>query len=69
MWCVCANKDGDLSLMTRSERETMLDVLMDIKADIPSFVIKVFDHKEDAELYIKNMNGVNKTLTNLFDNL
>jgi len=68
-WCVCLDRDGWLSLMTRSERELMLEVLMDIKAEIPSFVVKVFDHKEDAEQYIHNMKGVNKTLRNLFDNI
>lgn len=67
MWCVCSNRDGYLSLMTRDERELMLSVLMDLKVPIPTYVVKVFEEKEDAEKYIRDINNTNDIIDGLFN--
>ncbi len=65
-WCVCSSRDGYLSLMTRDERETMLSVLMDLKVPIPTYVVKTFEKKEDAEKYIRDINHTNDIIDNIF---
>lgn len=64
-WCVCSTRDGKLSLLTRVEREMMLKVLMSLKKEIPTHVIKTFESKSDAEKYILEINRVNKLIKNL----
>lgn len=64
-WLVCSDRDGNLYIMTRQERETMLSVLMDAGKEIPHFVVKVFDGNEDAIKYIQSINEINNLLNSL----
>lgn len=53
MYCVCQNKkDGELSIQERVDRETMLNVLINLKKQPEDFVVRMFDTKEKAEKYI-----------------
>lgn len=64
-WCVCSTRDGDLSLMSREEREILLKFLMYLKLGVPHFVVKVFYDKEDAEQYIRDMKETNDLIDGL----
>lgn len=65
IWCVCLGKDGSLTVLSRSERESMLTILMDIGSEIPSFVVKTFDEKQEAEEYIKRIENINQIIEGL----
>ncbi len=55
MWCVCQNKTtGELSIMARPERETMLSVLLDLGAGVETRVIAEWPTKEEAEKYVSD---------------
>lgn len=64
-WLVCSTRDGDLSLMSREEREILLKCLMFLKIGVPHFVVKVFYDKSEAEQYIKDQKEINDLLDNL----
>lgn len=60
MYCICIHKEtGELSAMTRSERETMISVLLDLKQPIDTWVIGMKETKEDAEKYIRDIQQAN----------
>lgn len=60
MYCICIHKEtGELSSMTRSERETMISVLLDLKQPIDTWVIGLKETKEDAEKYIRDIQKAN----------
>jgi hypothetical protein len=66
MWCVCQhNESGELTIMSRHERETMLSVLIGLGEPIPTWVIMVKHTKEDAEQYATNIRNVNELLAEL----
>jgi hypothetical protein len=66
MYCVCVDKKtGELSIQTRIERERTIDCLIDIQADIPTYVLKTFDLKEWAEKYIDDMINADKILNKI----
>jgi hypothetical protein len=45
--------------MSRSERETMLSVLLDLKQPIDTWVIGLKETKTDAEKYIQDIKEAN----------
>ena len=56
MYCVCIDKaTGDLFVMERSERETMISVMLQLRQPIPSWVLRMKDTKEDAEKYVSDI--------------
>jgi hypothetical protein len=61
-WCVCSNREGVLSLMTRYEREEMLKILGPLKKGVPTHVVKTFENKKDAKKYISDIKRVNKLI-------
>ncbi len=64
-WCVCQTKSGELFVQSRPERERMLDVLIELQADIPHFVIKTFDTQKQAEDYVAEMTRINKIINQI----
>lgn len=67
MWCICIDKEsGDLFVMERVERETMLSVLLDLKQPIPSFVLREKETKEEAEKYIEEIKAANDLIEKTF---
>jgi hypothetical protein len=62
MWLVCTNRDeSEYSIMTRGEREVLLDTYMELGDGVPTRVLKTFHKKKDAKKYVKEMK-----LTNIF---
>jgi len=51
--------------MTRSEREQMISVLLDLKQPIPSFVIAIRSDYQEAKKYIQDIKSVNNLITDL----
>lgn len=62
MWCVCSNREGVLSLMTRYEREEMLKILIPLKKGVSTHVVKTFKKKKDAKKYIADIQRINKMI-------
>lgn len=62
MYCVCQNKDGEMFIQSRAERENMLSVLMDIEQAIPTFVIKTFDNEVEAKLFVVEQQAINSLI-------
>lgn len=62
MWCVCSDRQGNLSLITREAREDMLKIFMDAKKKIATHVVKEFDNKNQAKKYISDIKTVNKII-------
>lgn len=66
MYCVCQNNaTGELTIMTRTERERHIGVLIDLNADIPTWVISVKETKEDAEKYIRDQLSSTKIINDI----
>lgn len=65
MYCVCSDREGNLSIMTASEREQMLSVLMDLQQEIPTHVVKRCDTEAEAQDYVKGINQANDLLNRL----
>lgn len=55
-----------MSSVTRSERETMISVLLDLKQPIPDWVIALRSTKEEADQYIKEIKQVNDLINSTF---
>lgn len=56
MWCVCQNKaTGELTVMSRQERENSNSAMIEAGITIPTLVVMVKDTKEEAEQYIRNV--------------
>ena len=64
-WCVCSDKDGNLTLMSRPTREAMLRWWSLVKVVPPTFVVKTFEDIGDAETYMDEMKLVNKLINDL----
>lgn len=64
MYLVCRNKDDNsLFITTRKSRETMLSVLLDLKQEIESTVVKSFTNYTQADQYKKGIEQINKTIS------
>lgn len=60
MYCIVINKEtGEMSSIARSERETMISILLDLKQPIPDWVIALRSTKQEADQYIKEIKQVN----------
>ncbi len=63
MFCIVIHKEtGEMSIMTRTERERMLNVLMDLKQPIPDWVIGLEETEEGAQEYIKGVIDANNLI-------
>ncbi len=64
-WVVCRNKDDNsLFITTRTARETLLNVLMDLGQEIPSNVLRQFENYDDALEYKNNQEREDKIIAN-----
>lgn len=61
-YCVCQNKDGEMFIQSRGERENMLSVLIDSGQPIPTFVIKAFDNEVAAKMFVIEQQAINSLL-------
>lgn len=52
--------------MGRTERETMLSVLLDLEQSIPSWVLREKETKEEAEKYIQKIKDANDLINKTF---
>ena len=57
--------ESTLFLQNRSERETSNSAHIDMGKLINTIVVKTFDDKSEAQLYIKKINIINKLLDNI----
>jgi len=64
-WLVCQNKDGELFIQSQPERDNMMNTLFDLMAEIPTFVVKRFNTKEEAICYVANIHFVNKLINKI----
>ena len=64
-WCVCSDKDGNLTLMSRKTREVLLRWWITIGYIPPNYVVKTFEDINDAEDYMDEMKLVNKLIEGL----
>lgn len=66
MWVVCTNRsENEFCVMTRKEREALLDAYIELGDGVPTKVIKTFDKKRDAKKYIRAMKLTNKFINKL----
>ncbi len=64
-WIVCRNKDDNsLFITTRSARESLLNIFMDLGQEIPSNVLRQFDKYDDALEYKNKQEREDKIITN-----
>ena len=67
MYCICIDKEtGELFIMERSERETMINVLLDLKQPIPSWVLNLKNTKNEAEKYVSDILESNRLINETF---
>lgn len=65
-WLVCSDRDSrKFTVMSRMEREFLLDIWMELGDGVPTRVLKKFEKKKDAQNYVKQMKLTNKTIENL----
>jgi hypothetical protein len=65
-WVVCANSAGEnLQVMSRADRELMLELYFKFRMEMPNHVIKVFDTEEQARYYYENARETNKLIERL----
>lgn len=66
IWCVCLDRSGErFQLINRLEREIMVQILIELKIPIPTYVAKVFSHKYEAEKYVEQLKSVNHLIKQL----
>lgn len=64
-WCVCSDRSGKLSLMTREYREDMIAICMMFEEEVPTHVVRVFNDVKDAILYVEDIEEVNRIIESL----
>lgn len=64
-WCVCSTRSGFMFVLTREDREAMLSILMKLNMGVGSYVLKVFDNKEDAVTFMENIKCVDYLIESL----
>lgn len=64
-WCVCSDRSGRLSLMTREYREDMIAICMMMEEEVPTHVVRVFTDVKEAIIYIEDIELVNELIEKL----
>lgn len=66
-YLVCQMKDESkmLFITTRKSRETLLSVLIDLGQEVESVVLKSFSDYSSADKYKKEIEAVNKKISDL----
>jgi hypothetical protein len=64
-YLVCKFRTGGLFIQTRTQRETMISVLVDMKMPVTSMVLKTFDSGEAAEKYKSEIELVDTALNSI----
>lgn len=63
MYCICLHKEtGEMSIMTRQERETSISVLIDLKQPIDTWVIGLKETESEAEKYMQDIKDANQLI-------
>lgn len=64
-WLVTIDKENNLFVMTRQERNTQVDIFIFEGNGVPSRVLKTFDTEAEANKYVENIKNGEYILWNV----
>lgn len=64
-WLVTIDKENNLFVMTRQERNTQVDIFIFKGGGVPSRVLKTFDTEAEANKYVENIKNGEYILWNV----